>query len=76
MMMSNPPDMEYSWDSLETTTLILPMELLTFYLYKYQLDSKSKKEVQSKEDLYFINYYLNILQIKKEVALNVFQINK
>lgn len=74
--MNLPPQNSYSWESLETTTLVLPNELLVYYLYKYNLDVKAKKESAIKEDLCLIDYYTKVLQREKEVAVNVFQNNR
>ena len=65
------PDITYSWESLDTTTLILPTELLTYYLYKYEIDMKMKKGNIQNEDANLISYYRNILNIEKEVSLDV-----
>lgn len=70
------PDTTYSWESLDTTTLILPTELLTYYLYKYGLDTKSKKENLENEDASLISYYRDILNIEKEVSIDVQRIHK
>ncbi len=64
---------DFSWDILESETLILPNELLVYYLYKYYIDRMNKKEVQEKEDIYNINVYVQ--KLRKRVVDDVFKID-
>ncbi len=72
--MNNPPKNEYPWENLETTSLVLPNELLTYYLYKHGLDKKAKRDVQIKESEYFIGHYYKNLIGEKEVDTDVFKL--
>ena len=64
---------DFSWDMLDTETLILPNELLVYYLYKYYIDRMNKKETQEKEDVYNINVYVQ--KLRKRVVDDVFKID-
>lgn len=64
---------DFSWDILDTETLILPNELLVYYLYKYYIDRMNKKEAQEKEDVYNINVYVQ--KLRKRVVDDVFKID-
>lgn len=64
---------DFSWDMLDTETLILPNELLVYYLYKYYIDRMNKKEAQEKEDVYNINVYVQ--KLRKRVVDDVFKID-
>jgi hypothetical protein len=71
--MTNTPLDSLEWNNLDSGVLVLTDELLVYYLYKYSLDKKAKKELQEKEDLYLINYYSKALEKEKEVDTNVFK---
>lgn len=57
---------KYPWESLDTFTLMLPEELLTYYLKKYEEDVKDKRESEANKDLILINEYMEKLGLTKE----------
>lgn len=66
-MQKIPDSNSYSWELLETTCLVLPQELLVYYIYKYNLDKKAKRDSACLADASLIAHYKNILQKQKEV---------
>ena len=52
----------YPWDTIDVTFTLRPEELLTYYLYKYKIDVKNKKENLIKEDIGNIKKYKSIIE--------------
>lgn len=71
----NEKEEGYSWENLETTTLVLPGELLVYYLYRHGLDTKTKHTEAVKDDTYLINRYAKKLNMQKEETINVLKNN-
>ena len=56
----------YPWDRIDVTFTLIPEELLTYYLYKYKIDVKNKKENLIKEDIGNIKKYKSIIENGEE----------
>lgn len=48
----------YRWKDIEVNNIVLPEELLIYYLYKLKIDNSTKRKGLIEEDLSYIkNYY-------------------
>lgn len=56
----------FPWDTIDVTFTLRPEELLAYYLYKYKIDVKNKKESHIKEDIGNIKKYKSIVEGSEE----------
>lgn len=61
----------YPWETLDTTSLMNPEELLAYHLYKQSLTQGNKKEEKNNRQL--IAGYLQRISPKKEESTRCFQ---
>lgn len=61
----------YPWETLDTTSLMNPEELMTYHLYKLSLTRGNKKE--EKNNRQWIAGYLQKTSQKKEESIKCFQ---
>lgn len=66
----------FPWEDLDTTHLLLPTELLAYYLYKHAIDKRAKRDSQRKRDLFKIEEYALKLNIIEKEVEDVFRINR
>lgn len=50
---------EYNWKEIEVNDIVLPSELVIYYLYKHKIDMLAKRNVLVNEDISFINNYID-----------------
>ena len=56
----------FPWETMDTTTLMIPEELITYHICRLEEDLDSKREKGIKENRAIIVSYLNMISPKKE----------
>lgn len=56
----------FSWAPLDTSTLMMPIELLVYHLYRYE-QNKDAKSKQKEKDLQILKTYL--IEYEKESSV-------
>lgn len=49
----------YPWETLDTTMLFLPEELLAYHIYRLMREAKNKKKNGNSQEKKYIKYYLS-----------------
>ncbi len=57
---------KFPWDTLETVSLMLPVELLIYHIYRYELNKRARPKL-AESDLQILKTYLN--QYEKESSV-------
>lgn len=63
----------FPWDTLETTNLMNPLEVIAFHIYKLTLETEMKKEKNIKKSSMLLASYLESDMVKKEEKLECSQ---
>lgn len=56
----------YPWETLDTTTLFLPEELIAYHIYRLTGESKNKKSGDNSREKRYIKYYLPKGELEEE----------
>lgn len=68
MDQENKSNKKYSWELLDTSTLMLPEELITYHLYRYEKALNSKRNNDVNKENQILSGYLQEDK-KKEVEV-------
>ncbi len=64
---------EYPWETLDTTTIIVPIELLTYHTFKYIEDKSMTTPKQKEKDLEIVSFYYRREKMKELEVEKCFQ---
>jgi len=68
MNQENKTEKNYPWELLDASTLLLPEEIITYHLYRYEMAQKNKRSGElSKETQILSNYIQNNKKKEMEV---------
>lgn len=48
---------KYNWSEIETDTILSPIELTAYYIYKQKCDELNKKDTLKNEDVSYLKEY-------------------
>lgn len=63
----------YPWETLDTTTLMLPEEIIAYHLYKLKEEERRKRDRGVRENRVIISSYLKRIAKEKEENQTCFQ---
>lgn len=57
---------QFPWETMDTTTLMVPEEIITYHICRLEEEQSAKREKGIKENRAIVSSYLNKISPKKE----------